>query len=202
MVLEKELSSFGINIQILPADLSQKGAASDLFGKVRDLDFAVNNAGTEGRIQELHELESTDYDHVFDLNVRAVFDCLKHEIQILLRSKKPGCLVNVSSILGLRAIEKSSLYIASKHAVIGLTKTAAIEQIKNHIRINAVCPGLTNTAMAERILGKENLAVVGAGSLAMSQPSDIAEAIVWLCSDASKMVIGHALVVDGGTMAQ
>ncbi len=201
--LKEELSQYGVTIQILTADFSKSESVKNVFSKIKDLDFAVNNAGTEGKMAEFQDLEPADFQNVFDINVRSVFECMKYEIQHLRASKKPGAIVNVSSILGFRGITGSSLYVASKHAVIGLTKSAALEQAASNIRINAVCPGATNTPMIRRVLGDTSVDFVGSGtSMKLVEPIDIANAILWLCSNQSKMVIGHSMVVDAGTTAK
>lgn len=201
--LKEELSPYKVTVQCLSSDFSKSGAVAHAFSKIKNLDYAVNNAGTEGKIAEFQDLETPDYQNVFDINVRSVFECMKYEIQSLLANKKPGAIVNVSSILGFRGITGSSLYVASKHAVIGLTKSAALEQASSNIRINAVCPGATDTPMIRRVLGDSSVDFVGSGtSMKLAHPTDIANAILWLCSDQSKMVIGHSLVVDAGTTAK
>jgi len=144
-----------------------------------------------------------DYEAVFDVNVRAVWQCLKHEIAHFRGRKKAGGIVNVASILGFMGIAGSSLYVASKHAVIGFTKAAAVEQSKHGIRVNCVSPGATDTPMIRRVMGRDDVDFVGLEpSQRMTAPEDIARSIAWLCSTESQNIIGHNLVIDGGRTVQ
>lgn len=196
--LKSELVPLGVDVQQFDMDLSVPGAVQKLFTKIKTLDFAVNNAGTEGKIAEIQDLETEDFDHVFNLNVKSVFECMKYEIQHFRNANKPGAIVNVSSIAGMMGFAKSGLYVSSKHAVIGLTKSAALEQIPHGIRINSICPGATDTPMMRRIIGEpaEKFDVKSPQSK-LSEPIDVALPILWLCGGNSKNVVGHSLVVNG-----
>ena len=138
-------------------------------------------------------------------NLTGVWLCLKHELQQML-SQKRGVIVNCGSVAGLVAMPEFPAYTASKHGVIGLTKCAAIDCAKQNVGINAVCPGAVDTAMVTRYAAKRpNLRTVletvePIGRIA--QPEEIAQAVVWLCSDAASFVTGHAFAVDGGWVSQ
>lgn len=168
------------------------------------LDFAVNNAGIEGDTAPSHECSEKNWDKVISTNLKGIWLCMKYEIPIMINQGK-GVIVNVASVAGLIGFPGLPAYVASKHAVLGLTKTAALENAKKNIRINAVCPGVIKTPMVDRITGKdktvekayEDMEPVGR----MGQPEEVAEAIVWLCSDSASFVTGHAMTVDGGWLA-
>ena len=168
------------------------------------LDYAHNNAGIAGVYTSTHEYPEDGWDQVIGINLKGVWLCMKYEIPQMLE-QGGGVIVNTASQLGLVALKGSSCYVASKHGVAGLTKTAAIEYARSGIRINAVCPGAINTPMTEHdpIDGgptQEEMAErhpIGR----IGEPEEIAEALVWLCSDGASFVIGHTMVVDGGYVA-
>jgi NAD(P)-dependent dehydrogenase (short-subunit alcohol dehydrogenase family) len=171
------------------------------YGKI---DFAFNNAGIEGNIAPLHECSEENFDKIIGINLKGNWLCMHYEIQQMLKQGK-GAIVNCSSVAGLVGFAGLPVYVASKHGVIGLTKTAALENAKSGIRVNAVCPGVIHTAMIDRITGKDPevekqyIAIEPIGR--MGEPIEIAEAVVWLCSDGASFVTGHALAVDGGFVA-
>jgi len=184
-------------------DLQDAKAVDIFFKKIKLLDFAINNAGVEGKISEIQALTLKDYHDVFDINVRALFQCLQHEVSFFRKHACPGAIVNVSSILGLRGISGSSLYVASKHAVIGFTRATAVEQIAHRIRINCISPGATDTPMLRRVIGTENVESVGiAPGKELIKPENIAKSITWLCSEESSRIVGHNLIVDSGRTVQ
>ncbi|MGF1482602.1 MAG: SDR family oxidoreductase [Cyanophyceae cyanobacterium] len=165
------------------------------------LDCAFNNAGIEPPAKPLHEQTVEDFDKLMSVNVRGLFLCMKYELQQML-AQGSGVIVNNSSMGGLIGFSGLSPYIASKHAVMGLTRSAALDYAKQGIRINAVNPGIINTAMIDRT-------VENAGSTAsdfasgipmgrMGQPEEIAQTVVFLCSNAASYITGQAMVVDGG----
>jgi NAD(P)-dependent dehydrogenase (short-subunit alcohol dehydrogenase family) len=189
-------------------DVSKSGDVAQLisqtiktFGR---LDYAVNNAGIEGANAVTHECTEENWDKTIGINLKGVWLCMKHEIPLMLKQGK-GAIVNVASVAGLIGFPGLPAYVASKHAIIGLTKTAALENAKQNIRINAVCPGAIKTAMIDRITGKdktvekqfEDMEPIGR----MGVPEEVAEAIIWLCSDAASFVTGNAMTVDGGWVA-
>ena len=194
-----EVRKWGGTADVAQFDLCDEKKTHQFFTNIKHLDVAVNNAGTEGRIAEISQLRMQDFDEAMTGNVRSLFQCLQEEINVFRRTRAHGSIVNVSSVAGMIGIPTSSLYVASKHAVIGLTKSVALEQIRHGIRINTVCPGGVATPMLERIF-PGGLDPVGQtypiGRVA--KPEEIADAILWLCSRHSSYVVGHSLVVDGG----
>ena len=169
------------------------------------IDYAFNNAGIEGASAPTHECTEENWERTIGVNLKGTWLCMKHEIQHMLKQGK-GAIVNCASIAGLVGFQGLPVYVASKHGVVGLTKTAALEYAKSGIRVNAVCPGVIKTNMVDRITGKEkevekqfeNMEPVGR----MGQPEEVAEAVIWLCSDAASFVTGDAMAVDGGWTAQ
>ncbi len=199
----KDVRSAGGHVEIVAMDLTNEKEVAHFFSKLGTLDYAINNAGTEGRIAEISEITMNDFDEAMNINVRALFQCVAEEVKHFRKHKKPGAIVNLSSVAGVVGIPTSSLYVAGKHAVIGLTKSVALEQIRNGIRVNAVCPGGVATPMMERIF-PDGLDDIGKsypiGRIA--KPDEIAQSILWLCSEKSSYVVGHSLIVDGGRTAE
>ncbi len=169
------------------------------------LDYAYNNAGISGGFALTHEYSMDEWNKVIDINLKGVWLCMKYELPQMVK-QRGGAIVNTSSINGFVATTGMCGYIASKHGVSGLTKTAAIEYAKSGIRVNAVCPGAINTAMTQEDmeLGRtiEVIEVERYPIGRMGEPGEVAEAVVWLCSDAASFVTGHTMVVDGGYIAQ
>ena len=169
------------------------------------LDCAFNNAGTEGKLAPITELSESDLNFVIDVNLKGTWLCLKYEIAQMLK-QGGGAIVNTSSGAGEVGMANLSPYCASKHAVMGLTKSLAIEYAKQGIRINAIAPGPVDTGMPERgTSSKEALdnyisTFVPMNRMGIAQ--EVAEAVVWLCSDAATFVTGTTLAIDGGYLAQ
>jgi NAD(P)-dependent dehydrogenase (short-subunit alcohol dehydrogenase family) len=176
-------------------------ATVDTFGR---LDCAFNNAGIELEHQRLAESEEELFDRMIAINVKGVWLCMKHEIRQML-AQGGGVIVNAASVAGLVGAPKHAIYAASKHAVVGLTKSAAAEYGKKGIRINDVCPGVIRTAMLDRALEREagsEEAMVRMHPIGrLGEIEDVAQAVLWLCSDASSFVTGHSLAVDGAMTA-
>lgn len=170
------------------------------------LDCAFNNAGIAGHQvdavgQTTHEWSEASFDRMIEVNLKGVWLCLKHELP-LMQAGGGGAIVNTASIAGLVGLRGSSAYVAAKHGVIGLTKTAAMEYAPDGIRVNAVCPGFIATRMTEPSREQRGEAVVGRTPLARyGTPREIAEMVVWLCSDRASYVTGVAYQVDGGWTA-
>ncbi len=168
------------------------------FGR---LDAAYNNAGVQNVIAEAAEATREDFDRVMGVNLRGVWSCMKFELRQMLR-QGGGAIVNCSSIGGLVAGPKRGTYQASKHGVLGLTKSAALDYAARGIRINAVCPGIIHTAMLDKMMATQADALnamlkdVPIGRL--GRPEEIASAVLWLCSSPASFMVGHALAVDGG----
>ena len=169
------------------------------------LDCAYNNAGIEGAFVSTTEYPEADWDRVLAINLKGVWLCMKYEIAQMLQ-QGGGAIVNTASGAGLVGVAGLSVYVASKHGVVGLTKTAALEYAKAGIRVNAVCPGVIQTPMVARLTSQRPEmaeALVAAEPMGRTgKPEEIAEAVVWLCSEAASFVTGHAMSVDGGYVAQ
>ncbi len=169
------------------------------------LDCAHNNAGIEGPGATTVDYAEESWERVLAINLTGVWLCMKYEIPHMLKQGS-GAIVNTASTAGLVGYPRGSAYVASKHGVVGLTKTAALEYAKSGIRVNAVCPGAIDTPMMGRITDHrpQRAARMAAAEPVgrMGQPAEIAEAVVWLCSEAASFVTGHAMAVDGGMTAQ
>lgn len=169
------------------------------------LDFAVNNAGIEGKPASTVDCTVENWDRVIDINLKGVWLGMKYELPQMLKQGS-GSIVNISSIAGLIGFQGVPAYVASKHGIIGLTKTAALEYAKSGVRVNAVCPGIIETPMIDRFTqgdakAKSGLAA-GEPMGRMGHPEEIASAVLWLCSEGAAFVTGHSLVADGGWVAQ
>lgn len=171
------------------------------FGR---LDVAVNNAGTEGATGPLTEQSAENYDAIFDTNVRGVLFALKHEMRAML-AQGSGAIVNLSSVAGQIGFPGASVYVASKHAVEGLTKSAALEGATAGVRVNAVAPGPIQTDMMERFVGHNAEAKAGLLSMVPARRAgtvdEIAQTIVFLASDKARYLTGQSVAVDGGFTA-
>jgi NAD(P)-dependent dehydrogenase (short-subunit alcohol dehydrogenase family) len=178
-----------------------KAALDKIIGTFGRLDFAVNNAGSEQAITATADLTEEEWDRIVAVNLRGVFLCMKHEIPLMLK-QGGGAIVNISSGAGVKGFKGQAAYAAAKHGVVGLTKAAALDYAPQNIRINAVCPGIINTQMMDRFTGgtaEGRERVISQEPIGrMGEPKEIANAVLWLCSDASSFVVGHAMVVDGG----
>jgi NAD(P)-dependent dehydrogenase (short-subunit alcohol dehydrogenase family) len=171
------------------------------FGR---LDIAFNNAWIEGVWVPIARQSEEDFDRTIAVNLKGVWLCLKYEIRQMLRQGSGGAIVNMSSVTGLLGSGGAAAYSASKHGVIGLTKSAALENAKSGIRVNAVCPAVIETPMADRLFGapKVHVNVVNSHPIGrVGKPIEIAEAVLWMCSDRASFMTGQALVIDGGFMA-
>ena len=169
------------------------------------LDGAFNNAGIMG-LASARVVEGTEenWDKVIDINLKGTWLCMKYQIRAM-RKLGGGAIVNTASAAGMSGGFASAPYIASKHGILGLTKTAALECAKQNIRVNAVCPGYIRTPMLERLTrvgpGLEQILIDKEPMGRLGAPEEVASAVLWLLSDEASFVTGHALVVDGGILA-
>ena len=177
-------------------------AAVDAFGR---LDCAHNNAGVEGAYARIADCDEEDFDRTCAVNLKGVYLCLKAEIARMLGTGAGGAIVNTASVAGVEGAKNLPAYVASKHGVMGLTRTAALEYATRGIRVNAVCPGPIRTRMLESIMEEnprmEPAMIAAVPMRRLGAPEEIAEAVVWLCSDRASYVTGQGLVVDGGFTA-
>jgi NAD(P)-dependent dehydrogenase (short-subunit alcohol dehydrogenase family) len=183
-----------------------QGAIARTLEAYGRLDFAHNNAGISGSTAGLMAADVPEeaFDRVIAVNLRGVWLCLKHEVPAML-ANGGGAIVNTASIMGVVATATNPAYAASKHGVIGLTKSFALAYADQGLRVNAVCPGYIDTPMFDRIRNDPSLAeqVVARHPIGrLGTPGEVAQAVVWLCSEASSFVTGHALIADGGYTAQ
>jgi NAD(P)-dependent dehydrogenase (short-subunit alcohol dehydrogenase family) len=201
----QKLHDAGYKVIGLPCDVSNDAQVEQMvkrtvaeFGR---LDAAFNNAGVMARIVPTANSTSEEWDRVININLRGVWCCMKYELQQMERQSS-GAIVNNASVGSLTGNPGIGSYIASKHGVIGLTRTAALEYARKGIRVNAVNPGLIDTQIARDVVGgneqaytelEKNVPIGRAGT-----PEEIAAAVLWLCSPAASYVIGHGLTVDGG----
>lgn len=203
----QEAGSDGLFIK---ANLTQANEVESTIDQVVEafgrLDCAFNNAAVEGTISAFTDQSEDEFDKVIATNLKSVWLCMKHEIKHMLNNGG-GAIVNTSSMGGLVGFPKMGVYIASKHGVIGLTRSAALEYAQSGIRINAVCPGVTDdTGQSNRMLNKyeqdkDDVAKQNPSGR-MGKPEEIANAVLFLCSKEASFIIGHPLSVDGGYVAQ
>lgn len=208
LLLVEELENKGIKAGFVKVDVCQSSevenmvkATIDTFGKI---DFCVNSAGVEGSRARTDLYPEPTFEQVMDVNVTGLWRCMKAQLPFLV-NRQSGCIVNIASVAGLKGFPGHCAYAASKHAVIGLTKTAAMEFVRYNIRINAVCPGFTDTPMVGQVL-KDDPAYTekilkSIPMRRMASAREIAEMIVFLCSAQASFITGQAIAVDGGITA-
>lgn len=191
-------------VSYIACDVTEEDAVRSLIKQVREqcgrIDLAVNAAGYEGQLAPLHEYSLDECRRLLDVNVIGTFLPLKHELEAM-RNTGGGAIVNIASIAGLKGIPNAAVYTATKHAVIGMTRSAALESADVPIRVNAVCPSLVDTAMADRLstmFGLSKTSMAESNPMRrMATPGEVARTICWLLSDAASFVNGQALGVDG-----
>jgi NAD(P)-dependent dehydrogenase (short-subunit alcohol dehydrogenase family) len=205
--LVKELAALGAEAEFVRADVRHEDDVRNLVDKTvarfGRLDIAVNNAGTEGTPGPITEQTAESYAAVFDTNVLGVLLSLKHEMRVML-AQGSGSIVNLSSTMGERGMANGSLYTASKHAVEGLTKTAALEGAASGVRVNAIAPGPVQTEMLDRLTGTEERKAAFLTSVPMKRagkPEEIANAIVFVASGKASFITGQIVRVNGGKTA-
>ena len=197
-----DVKAAGAEVLAIACDVSVpeqvEAAVAQAVERFGQLDIAFNNAGVENKAQPLHEIELEEWDRILGINLRGAFVCMKHEIAQMLH-QGGGVVVNTSSGAGIRGVAGGASYAASKHAIIGMTRSAALDYAKQNIRVNAVLPGNIATPMMDRFTGGDiqkaiDLEPVGR----LGKPEEIAEAVLWMCSDLGGFVTGASIVVDGG----
>jgi len=204
-----EINAAGGNASFHQADV---GVAGDVTSAMHDIvalygrvDIAFNNAGTSGGVDAFDAVTETEFDIVLKTNLFGVFHCMRHQIQHFLENDIPGAIVNCSSVSGIVGIPYQSAYCASKHAVVGLTKSVALEYAGAGIRVNAVCPGGIATPMLKRYirqLPKDKAQLLGFPPVGRGgDPHEVAGLVTWLCSEEATYVVGQAYVIDGGYTA-
>jgi NAD(P)-dependent dehydrogenase (short-subunit alcohol dehydrogenase family) len=205
--LVKELRSFGSEAEFFNADVRKeddvRALVDNTVARFGRLDVAVNNAGTEGQVGPITDQTAESYAATFDTNVLGVILSMKHEVRVM-QGQGSGSIINLSSTYGHEGAAGASLYVGSKHAVEGITKSVALEVAKSGIRVNGVAPGPTDTGMLTRFTGTpENKAAlvsgVPMGRLGLAE--ELANAIVFVASDQASFITGHVLNVDGGHTA-
>ncbi|HEU4431561.1 MAG TPA: SDR family oxidoreductase [Myxococcota bacterium] len=204
-----QVRAAGGDASFVRADVTSAADVESLIDQIARtrgrLDCAFNNAGIEGAIKPTAELSEPEFERTLRVNLTSVWLCMKYEIRRML-AQGGGAIVNASSAAGLVGFPNFPDYVASKHGVIGLTRTAALEYAKQGIRVNAVCPGVIATAMVDReekkIPGIKQLALAIEPVGRMGRPEEVGEAVAWLCSDAASFVTGHPMAVCGGGLAQ
>jgi NAD(P)-dependent dehydrogenase (short-subunit alcohol dehydrogenase family) len=203
------IENLGCDAIFVKCDVSKSAAVKSLiektFATFGQLDFAFNNAGIEGISAPTQDCSEENWDKTIAVNLKGIWLCMKYEIPEMLKKGK-GVIVNCSSVAGLVGFQGLPAYVASKHGIIGLTKTAALENAKRGIRVNAVCPGVIQTPMINRITGNKKEAEEQFASMEpigrFGEPEEIANAVLWLCSEEASFSTGIAMPVDGGFVAQ
>jgi NAD(P)-dependent dehydrogenase (short-subunit alcohol dehydrogenase family) len=197
----------GAACEVFAVDVSDSASVASFFGTVREqtgqIDVAFNNAGIAQVGKPIDQLDEEEWDRVLDIDLKGVWLCLRHEVGAM--SEHGGAIVNTASMVGLLGFPESAAYVAAKHGVVGLTRTAAVELAPKKIRVNCVCPSIVNTPMFQRnTQGDPDAATRVTASYPiprLCEPEEVADAVCWLASDASSYVNGHALVIDGGESA-
>jgi NAD(P)-dependent dehydrogenase (short-subunit alcohol dehydrogenase family) len=206
----ERLRSAGHNAIAVTCDVTDKVQVAAMVdravGTYGRLDAAFNNAGVNSEGAPLLDTSDDEFERIIDINLRGVWNCMKAELRQM-TAQGAGVIVNCSSIGGMVGSKGRSAYSASKHAVIGLTRSAALDYATSGIRINAVCPGIINTPMAVEVTKNYDPEIVKAMVARepigrFGEPEEIAAAVVWLCSPAASFMVGHAMAVDGGVLAQ
>ena len=206
--VEADFRALGLDARFQACDVTRAASVEALvafavaeFGRI---DCAVNNAGVETRHARLADHDDDEFDRAIAVNLKGAYLCMKHELRQML-AQGGGTIVNVASVAGLGGAPTLGGYAASKHGVMGLTRTAAVEYAKRGIRVNAVCPSYTNTDMVQRMLernpGLRDALTNASPMKRLGEPEEVGLAVAWLCSDESSFVNGQGLALDGGLTA-
>lgn len=203
----KQLSDNGFTTLAVTCDVSVDEQVEAMVKKTVStfgrLDAAFNNAGIQNVLAETAESTREDYDRVMSVNLRGVWSCMKFELQVM-REQGSGAIVNCSSLGGLIGGNQRGIYHAAKHGVIGFTKSAALEYATRGIRVNDVCPGMIQTPMVDKMIAEgqgpelEMMLEAFVPMKRLGRPEEIADAVLWLCSDRASYVTGQSISVDGG----
>jgi NAD(P)-dependent dehydrogenase (short-subunit alcohol dehydrogenase family) len=204
-----ELRAQGVEARPFVTDVTDEQQVAEMVagvvGAFGRLDCAFNNAGISGPAARFVDIELADWQRVLAVDLTAVFLCMKHELRVMLEQRS-GAIVNTSSGAGVIGFPSLPHYVAAKHGVLGLTKTAALEHATKGIRVNAICPGVTDTPMVRASIGNNpevearQRATVPTGEF--GRPEQVAAAAVWLCSDQASWVTGESMLVDGGSVCR
>lgn len=203
------IAAAGGTAAFVPADVSKAAevealvaAAVAVYG---GLDCAFNNAGIGGLLSRVPDKTEDEWDAVLNINLKGVWLCMKYEIPAMLR-RGGGSIVNTASLAGLNGFAQGSAYCASKHGVVGLTKSAALEYARQNVRVNAVCPSFIDTPMVQGMIEAVPRMADVTQTLSpmrrLGSAAEVADAVVWLCSDKASFITGHALPIDGGKTAE
>jgi NAD(P)-dependent dehydrogenase (short-subunit alcohol dehydrogenase family) len=200
--VKTSVKNAGAEVMAIACDVSSpeqvQAAVRQIVDRFGRLDVAFNNAGVENKAAPVHEIDLAEWDRILGINLRGTFVCMKHELAQMVK-QGGGVVVNTSSGAGIRGVAGGAAYAASKHAIIGLTRSAALDYAKQNIRVNAVLPGNIETPMMDRFTGGDiqkaiDLEPVGR----LGKPEEIAESVLWMASDLGGFVTGAATVIDGG----
>jgi NAD(P)-dependent dehydrogenase (short-subunit alcohol dehydrogenase family) len=202
----KALAAHGATVMFVPVDVADPSSVADMIRAATSsygrLHCAFNNAGIPDASRSLLTSDQANWDRIMNVNLAGVWHCMKAELTHMLEAGG-GAIVNNSSRSGLRGIPTDAIYGAAKHGVIGLTRAAAVEFASRGVRVNAICPGLVDTALTRaRFPDLDSIAKNANPSGRTGRPEEIGEAVAWLCSDASSFVTGVALPIDGGATAR
>jgi NAD(P)-dependent dehydrogenase (short-subunit alcohol dehydrogenase family) len=202
------ITKSGGEATFIRTDVSNAADVEKLIKKIVEtygrLDCAHNNAGIEGTGFLTGDYTEEEWDRVININLKGIWLCMRYEIPQMIE-QRGGVIVNTSSAAGLKGFPYHSAYSASKHAVIGLSRTAALEYAKRGIRINVVCPGFIRVGLTEKTIASDPAiegkykALIPMGRF--GEAEEVAEAVIWLCSDAASFVTGHTMLIDGGASA-
>ena len=203
--LSAELNENGANTIAIQCDVSSEAEVEKAIAKVVEtygkLDAAFNNAGIQIPAQDITETSEEDYEKILNVNLKGVWLCMKHEL-IQMKKQQSGAIVNNSSLAGKVGVPGRTPYVAAKHAILGITKSAAADYASQGIRINAVCPGTIETPMVNDMVNSGDLkredSINAAPINRLGKASEVADAAVWLCGEESTYVIGQSIAVDGG----
>lgn len=204
-----QINNKGGTAQLVKTDVTRSAevqamiaATVSAYGR---LDGAFNNAGIEGQFTSITKMTEEEYDRTLSVDLKGVWLCVKYQIEQFLKQGSAGSIVNTASVAGLIGTRGGSAYCAAKHGVVGLTKCAALEYARKAIRVNAVCPGIIQTPMVDRMMAETGIVpqhLIDQEPIGrLGQPGEIGEAVLWLLSDLSSFVTGIAMPVDGGYVA-